>query len=236
MNKPFFSGPLMTISTILISALFILTGCSVHKIVNGSDKPGVAYVSLNDFGDIESNAKAFGYSDDLLSNSVKDKIIDDKKLSADKLVDLLTQIDGLTQKDTLFIWGADYNGAMINKDGQTCMQAASYARSTESSLDISASLLKVLKGIDLNNDNDKLIALKITESITTLQATSQQSTYLSAGLFGICILHANNALNQGEALVAINNLIKASELKIPEKNKEIQEILGKKDDNISAKK
>ncbi|MGV7225192.1 MAG: hypothetical protein ACQ9MH_27210 [Nitrospinales bacterium] len=213
MKKHFFLCNLMFL--ISISTLPILTGCSIHEFWNGDEKPGVAYVSINDFGDIESNAKAFGYTDDLLSDTVKDKLLETKKLTPQELAELLQQLDGITKKNTLFIWGADYNGAMINDTGKTCIQAASYARSTDSTLDISASLLKVLKGINLDNDDDKLIALRITESITSLQANSQQSTYLSAGLFGICILHANGALKNDEALKAINNLIKASEFKVP---------------------
>ena len=104
-------------------------------------------------------------------------------------------MDEKNNRSTLFVWGANYNGAMINEKGRTCLQAASYAKSKEVDFGLSAALLKILGQIDLSNNDDKLLAIKATEAITTLQENSKQSTYLSVGLFGICLLCANENLS-----------------------------------------
>lgn len=201
---------------LLLSVLMLLLpGCSVHQFWNGDTKPGLTYISIDANGNTTSNAKAIGYAEDFFTKLIKETSEKEEYDETDKesITTLVQELNDLSKRNTLFIWGANYNGSMINETGQMCLQAASYARSTESSLDISASLLNVINGISLVDPKDKLLALKIAETITSLQTNSQQSTYLSAGLFGICILQANGALKEEDTYKAVSELISASQLK-----------------------
>ncbi len=218
-----------------LALVTLLGGCSVHKVWNGDKKPGLSYISIDHSGNVVSNNKSVanlfdaieqfkkeGDSNDHLGNVVSnnksvanlfDAIEQFKKEGDSKaLSEFLAKNAG---RMTLFIWSAEYNGAMINGKGNTCLQAATYARSTKITADISSSLLSALGKIDLSNasEADKLLATTITETITKLNEPSTQSTYLSAGLFGLCVLHANGGLTPQQVKDATIKLIESSSLK-----------------------
>lgn len=188
---------------IIISALLI-SGCSVHKAWNGDIKPGLSYVSIDKFGNVSSNNKGA-----VLAKEAFEELV--KSGSNKELAEFFVEN---SERSTLFIWSAEYNGAMINGSGSTCMQAASYARSTTTTVDISSSLITAFTKIDLRSgdETDKLLALHIAEAISNLTETSKQSTYLSAGLFGLCQLHANGGLPDEQLINAIHKVVEASSL------------------------
>ncbi|SFD00525.1 hypothetical protein [Pseudoalteromonas denitrificans] len=204
---------MIKIHLVLIISL-ILSGCSIHEMVNGDEKPGLAYVSIDKNGDVVSNNKGTAhffetYEESLENtNSIGSKILEDREL-------LKSLMEAGTNRSTLFIWSAEYNGAMVDSKGNTCLQAATYAKTTNTSVDISSSLLNVLSKINLSSnpsEADKLIALSITQAITKLNDSTAQSTYLAAGLFGLCVLQANGGLQGSELQPVIKELIKASSL------------------------
>ena len=186
-------------------SLSILSGCSVHQAWNGDKKPGLSYVSIDKQGNVASNNKgAVLASETLQGFGVNDE-------DAEAFFELLQKND---ERSTLFIWSSEYNGAMVNGSGSTCLQAASYARSTSISTDVSSSLLAAFGQIDLasGSETDKLLALNISEAITNLTTSSEQSTYLSAGLFGLCLLHANGGLTNEQVKASVAKLIESSAL------------------------
>ncbi|GGK54531.1 hypothetical protein [Amphritea balenae] len=195
----------------LLGCIFFISGCSVHQAWNGDKKPGLSYASIDKMGKVSSNS----ISATLIKETFEKLIAEGDK---QKIAKFLAET---SDRSTLFIWSAEYNGAMVNGSGQTCLQAASYARSTNTTVDISSSLLNLLTQIDLNsdNENDKLLALSVMEAITNLTSSSEQSTYLSAGLFGLCLLQANGGLSEAQVESSIAKLIEASTLKLESKSK-----------------
>lgn len=181
---------------------FLSSGCSVHEAWNGDRKPGLSYVSIDKSGNVSSNNKGAALAQEAFEKLLKDGTKED-------LVEFLEN----HERSTLFIWSAEYNGAMINGSGSTCMQAASYARSTTTTVDVSSSLITAFTNINLKgNETDKLLALHIAEAISNLTETSKQSTYLSAGLFGLCLLHANGGLSEEKLIEAVVKIVEASSL------------------------
>lgn len=189
---------------IILIFILIISGCSAHEAWNGDKKPGVSYVSINQVGKVTSNNMGAQLAANLFM-----KVLEDG--TKEELVEFIEENN---KRSTLFIWSSEYNGAMIDSKGNTCLQAASYARSTNSTLDISSSLITVFTQLNLNSDNekDKLLALNISEAISNLTTSSKQSTYLSAGLFGLCLLNANGGLVDIDLKDALLKLIESSSL------------------------
>jgi len=201
---------------LILFATFFVSGCSVHEIWNGDKKPGLSYISIDKNGKVASNNKSTELGTETLDKflSTSDSEVfknlneGDKKILSDILA---TRSD----RATLFIWSSEYNGAMTNGKGQTCLQAATYVRSKNITADVSASLLSAFGKINISSDasaEDKLLALSITETISKLNAPSEQSTYLGAGLFGLCLLQVNNGLSPEQVEKTAIELIKASAL------------------------
>jgi len=205
---------------IIVLSGLVLSGCSIHEIVNGDEKPGLAYVSIDKSGNVVSNNKGSAHLFEAYEKSMEDpesaNIIKNPEV-------IKSLMEAGFERSTLFIWSAEYNGAMVNSDGDTCLQAATYAKTTNSTVDISSSLLDVLGKINLSekpSETDKLIAANITQTIAQLNVSTAQSTYLAAGLFGLCVLQANGGLEGDELQPVIKELIKASSLNHSEsKNK-----------------
>jgi hypothetical protein len=203
--------------------------------VNGDEKPGLAYVSIDKNGDVVSNNKGTAHFFDAYEDSIKNK--DSAAAAIFKDPDVIKQLmEAGFKRSTLFIWGAEYNGAMVNSEGNTCLQAATYAKTTNATVDISSSLLNVLSKIDLSSspsEADKLIAVNITQAIAKLNDSTAQSTYLAAGLFGLCVLQANGGLKGDQLQPVIKELIKASSLENTELKKEVVEAEIKPDKQIN---
>ncbi|OLF79495.1 hypothetical protein AWH61_06545 [Alteromonas sp. W12] len=178
----------------------LLSGCSVHQAWNGDKKPGLAYVSIDGQGNVVSNNKGAVLFKEILEEQ-----------GIEEFENYLSKENGRT---TLFIWSAEYNGAMTNDKGKSCLQAANFARSTDITTDVYTGLISTLTKLELSgsNENDKAIALNITETLTSLSSPTKQSTYLSAGMFGLCLLQANGDLSNSELTDIAKELIKASSL------------------------
>ena len=192
------------ISIVFLALVLLSSGCSVHQAWTGHKKPGLSYISIDKHGNIVSNNKAIALLEELMQI--------EKESGPEELAKFLSDN---ANRSTLFIWSAEYNGAMINGKGNACLQAATFARSTDVNTEISSSLLSLLGNINVSSSasaEDKLLAVTVTEAITKLGASSEQSTYLSAGLFGLCILEANEGLTPQQVEKAILKLIESSSL------------------------
>ncbi len=187
---------------------FYLSGCSVHEAWTGDVKPGLSYVSIDRAGQVVSNNKGAAH----LTEVYKEYAKLEKQGDTEALKTFLAEN---ADRATLFIWSSEYNGAMTNGAGKTCLQAATYAKSTNVKADVSDSLLSVLGKIDVSSEASEaqqLLALEITQTITKLNESTAESTYLSAGLFGLCVLQANGGIDAKEIESSIKELIKASSL------------------------
>jgi len=119
----------------------------------------------------------------------------------------------LPSESKLFVWSPKNNAAFINKDGKGCVQGAEVFNEQGGSLDISNSLLGILKGIQISDQSkpeDKALAAKITNDIIALRTNTERNTYLSIGMFGICQLQINGGLTNSEVLQLSQSLINSS--------------------------
>lgn len=107
-------------------------------------------------------------------------------------------------------WAPNYNGAFISRSGKPCVQGADVFRSTSGSVDVSAGLIAMLGKLDVSNPGEKALAVQITESVTALRTSTAQSTYLSIGMFGICVLAAGNDLGPDHMVQMVQQLLEAS--------------------------
>lgn len=201
---------------LILFSTFFVSSCSVHEVWNGDKKPGLSYISIDKNGTVVSNNKSTELGTETLDKLLSTSDSEVFKNLNEKDKKILSEIlSKSSDRSTLFIWSSEYNGAMTNGKGKTCLQAATYARSKNVTADVSASLLSAFGKINISSDastEDKLLALTITETISKLNASSEQSTYLSAGLFGLCLLQANDSLTQDQVEKAAIELIKASAL------------------------
>jgi hypothetical protein len=207
---------IMKIILLVLFLSFVISGCSVHEAWNGDKKPGLSYISIDKNGKVVSNNKSTELGTETLDKMLANNDSELSKTLNKEEKKLLTKILSTnSDRTTLFIWSAEYNGAMTNGEGKTCLQAATYARSKKVTADVSASLLSALGKIEISSSSskeDKLLAFTLTETISKLNATSEQSTYLGAGLFGLCLLQANDGLTKEQVENATLELIKASSL------------------------
>ena len=116
--------------------------------------------------------------------------------------------DELTSK--IFVWSPKNSAALINHEGRGCVQGAEVFHAKSGEIDISEDLLAMLTGINKSSTStqtDKALALKITNDILALRTNSERNTFLSIGMFGLCQLQVNGALNKTDLLTLIESLL-----------------------------
>lgn len=101
-------------------------------------------------------------------------------------------------------WSPEYNAAFVSASGKGCIQPAMYAV-TESG-DAAIPLEVFTKG------STGSLSGNYKEALEKLIAVTDQSTFLSIGMYGICQLAAADALTQEAAAELVNTLfVKAGE-------------------------
>lgn len=153
---------------VLPAILFALTssGCSVTKMVYGSDKPLMSFIVLEAELDNDGKIKSIKAKEEA-GNGSKDK--HKKHLGA------------------LMSWPPEFNAAFISKSGNGCIQPATYSKNTSAGASLPAEILSA--GVKSGT-----IAVNFSETLDKLITVTDQSTFLSIGMYGLCQLHANNAL------------------------------------------
>ncbi|MFC6631765.1 hypothetical protein [Microbulbifer taiwanensis] len=122
--------------------------------------------------------------------------------------------DGKSPSSRLFVWSPKNSVAFVNQDGSGCIQGAEVFHEKSGNVNVSNELLGVLKGLDVSNkssEEEKALALTITNEIVSLRNNTERNTYLGIGMFGLCQLQANGGLDTAEVMeltgLLINNAI-----------------------------
>jgi hypothetical protein len=124
---------------------------------------------------------------------------------------------------TLFVWSNDVNAGMITPKGDMCMQRAMSMRTTqvnaEASTDLSAALLKMAENTSAQGDaggsNTAALALAIGQAAISLSTTTERTSMLDIGFFYICQLEANGAINENQAAMLAQQLIRDTAMMTP---------------------
>lgn len=99
----------------------------------------------------------------------------------------------------IITWSPEFNGAFVGTDGKGCVQPASYVNTKSGEVGIPAQLIAEVASGEVKGS--------YSEAITPLMAVSQQQTYMSIGMYGLCQLVAVGGIAQGDATEIAETLI-----------------------------
>jgi len=103
------------------------------------------------------------------------------------------------ESGAVMLWPPYSSAAVVDKEGNRCVLAASGAKSIEASAEAALKLGKALEKIE---GLDASAKSSLTEAFTKLSASSSQSTFADLALFHLCILDQNGTFkhvdNKGE--------------------------------------
>ena len=152
---------------ILIIIFIALTssGCSATKMWYGSDKPLMSFIVLEAELDNDGNVA-----------SVKAKELGEGSKSKNK-----------KHLGALMSWSPEFNAAFISKSGNGCIQPATYSKNNSASANIPAELIS-------SGASSGSISASFSQALDKLINVTDQSTFLSIGIYGLFQLHANDAL------------------------------------------
>lgn len=158
---------------ILITILMVLfvAGCSANRIWYGSDVARLSYVLLEAELDDEGNVKSIELKTSP-SNS-NDNAKSKKHLGA------------------LMAWSPEFNAAFISKSGNGCIQPATYSKTNSANASIPAQIIS--SGVSSGN-----VTADFSQALEKLITVTDQSTFLSIGVYGLCQMHANGGLTQAQ--------------------------------------
>jgi hypothetical protein len=163
----------------ILVALALLAGCSANKIWYGSDVARISYVMLEAELDDDGNVTRVDIKTAPTEKSESGK--NKKHLGA------------------LMAWSPEFNAAFISKSGNGCIQPATYSKTNSANTSIPAEIISsgVTKG-DVTAD--------FTQALEKLITVTDQSTFLSIGVYGLCQLHANEGLTDAQ-LTSLTELL-----------------------------
>ena len=151
--------------------VILLSGCSANRVWYGSDVARLSYVKLNGIVDKEGNFKGIELEKSVGSES--DDTIDEKHIGA------------------LIAWSPEFNAAFISRGGKGCIQPATYSKTNSGSAELPAKIIS--SGVTSGS-----IKGDFSQALEKLITISDQSTFLSIGVYGLCQLHANGGLTQDQ--------------------------------------
>lgn len=149
----------------------MLSGCSANRIWYGSDVARLTYVRLTGVVDDQGNVTSVKIES--TSTSGENESGKDKHLGA------------------LIAWSPEFNAAFISRSGHGCIQPATYSKTNSGNAEIPAELIS--KGIASNS-----LTGDFSQALDKLISVSDQSTFLSIGVYGLCQMHANGGLSQAQ--------------------------------------
>ena len=94
------------------------------------------------------------------------------------------------EEGAVMLWPPHSSAAIIDKEGNRCVLAASGAKSIDASAEAALKLGKAFEKIEGLDASTKS---KLTETFTKLSASGAQSTFADVTLFHLCILEQNGA-------------------------------------------
>lgn len=188
---------LMVLTAILSVVNF--SGCSVAEISRGETKPHISFVQLENGKIIATNNGDSEEEINKVESKPKGNVPNDKHI--------------LNKDVIIFSWSPKNNAAIINREGKGCIQGADVFHNQDINMDISNDLLKLVKGIAIDanaSTSDKLLAIKTVSQIIQLKTSTERTSYLSIGMFGLCQLYANGKLSEADLKTLVEKLITES--------------------------
>ena len=155
--------------TILLVVL--VTGCSANRIWYGSDVARLSYVLLEAELDDYGNIKSVELKTS--PSASKDDGKNKKHLGA------------------LMAWSPEFNAAFISKSGNGCIQPATYSKTNSANASVPAEIIS--SGISSGS-----VTADFSQALEKLITVTDQSTFLSIGVYGLCQLHANGGLTEAQ--------------------------------------
>jgi hypothetical protein len=159
----------------IIVLITLISGCSASRIWYGSDVARLSFVKVN--GVLDANGKYTGIELEESVGTEDENAVDQKHIGA------------------LIAWSPEFNAAFISRGGKGCIQPATYSKTNSGSAELPAKIIS--SGVESGH-----IKGDFSQALENLITVSDQSTFLSIGLYGLCQLHANNGLT-GEQLAKL---------------------------------
>ncbi|EUC68868.1 hypothetical protein Y017_04160 [Alcanivorax sp. 97CO-5] len=180
----------------IVVLITLISGCSANRIWYGSDVARLSYVKVNGVVDDQGNIK-----DIELKKAVgpeDENTVDEKHIGA------------------LIAWSPEFNAAFISRGGKGCIQPATYSKNNSGSAELPAEIIS--SGVASGS-----IKGDFSQALEKLITVSDQSTFLSIGVYGLCQLHANGGLTQTQLAELTQELFeKASTANGSDKSKNIE--------------
>lgn len=172
---------------IFVFTIFLLSGCSINEMWYGSPKARLSYVTLEGLQPAKKTGKTTAKT---TTSSVRgDNEDKEKPPKGTRRVHL----------GTIISWSPEFNAAYVTDNGKGCIQPAAYAKTNSGNVSIPTS-------ISVNGDAENQPA-QFSQALTALMKVTNQSTFLSVGLYGICQLHANGGLTKAQSEGLVKELI-----------------------------
>lgn len=171
------------IAIIILATL--ISGCSANRIWYGSDVARLSYVKVNGVVDDQGDFKGIKLEESIVSED--ENTIDEKHIGA------------------LIAWSPEFNAAFISHGGKGCIQPATYSKNNSGSIELPAEIIS--SGVESGS-----LKGDFSQALEKLITVSDQSTFLSIGVYGLCQLHANGGLTSEQLAELTQELFeKASE-------------------------
>jgi len=111
-----------------------------------------------------------------------------------------TQQDRAELQGYIVTWSPEYNGAFVSNTGRGCVQPAIYAKTKSGEASLPTEVFAKLAG---SSD----ITVSYAEALEKLVSVTDQATFLSIGMYGICQLSAADMLNSNQTSEVVKLLL-----------------------------
>ncbi len=91
----------------------------------------------------------------------------------------------------LIAWSPEFNAAFISRSGNGCIQPATYSKTNSANASVPAEIIS--SGVASGS-----ITGDFSQALEKLITVTDQSTFLSIGVYGLCQLHANGGLSDAQ--------------------------------------
>lgn len=106
---------------------------------------------------------------------------------------------GAELKGYIVTWSPEYNGAFVTNTGKGCVQPAIYAKTESGEVSIPTEVFANITG----GGN---ISAEYAQALEKLVSVTDQSTFLSIGMYGICQLSAADLLTKEQTAEVVKVL------------------------------
>jgi hypothetical protein len=113
--------------------------------------------------------------------------------------------EGSKLKGYIVTWSPEFNGAFVSSTGKGCVQPAIYAKNNSGDISLPTNLFT-------NISNTGEITTEYVETLEKLMSVTNQSTFLSIGMYGICQLSAGDLIDKKQTTEVLKILLEKASL------------------------